>query len=678
MIKAQNNDRGRHISAHLNLGKSTGLEWLEADGLGGFASGTVSGIRTRRYHAVLLVATTPPAGRMVLVNGFDAWVETSEGTFALSSQRYAPDVVHPDGASRLVDFSDEPWPRWVWQINEKIAIEQELFAVHGEPLVALSWRAVSTSADLSSAKVIGTASSLKLRIRPFLSGRDFHSTHHENGTFRFDATETNERVEWRPYEGVPAIVARHNGSYSHEPSWYRSFLYSEEQARGLDCIEDCASPGLLTWDLANCDAALVIGVGDGQRLAEGAGTTSLIDNLAALERRRRAAFPTPLHRAADASLVQRGTGRTIIAGYPWFGDWGRDTFISLRGICLAAGRLDEARAILVEWASAVSEGMLPNRFPDRGETPEFNSVDASLWYVIAAAEYLHTSHATETDKAKLKEAIEKILSGYSVGTRFGIHADDDGLLACGQPGVQLTWMDAKVGDWVVTPRIGKPVEVQALWLNALHIGAAWSTRWKSLLEKGLASFYGRFANGEGLFDVVDSDHEHGTNDPSIRPNQIFAVGGLPFALLDGDKARGVVDLVENRLLTPLGLRSLAPDQPGYTPRYEGGVLQRDGSYHQGTVWPWLIGPFVEAWLRVRNGTTEAKAEARERFLVPLYEHLGEAGLGHVSEIADAEPPHTPRGCPFQAWSVGELLRVEALLGGRHSDVPGGETPPVLP
>jgi predicted glycogen debranching enzyme len=653
------------------------LEWLEADGLGGFASGTVSGIRTRRYHAMLLAATTPPAGRMVLVNGFDAWVETGEGTFALTSQLYAPDVVHPDGTSRLVDFVSEPWPRWIWRINDAITIEHQVFAVHKEPVVALAWRIRDAGTSRPDSERTGgdVPALCNLCVRLFLSGRDFHSTHHENGAFRFDATQTSEGVKWSPYEGVPEIIARHNGSYSHEPCWYRNFLYAEEQARGLDCMEDCASPGVLRWSIAKGDAVLLLCTGESRRLTVGnVGTIPLYESLAASERSRREALPTPLHRAADAYLVQRGTGRTIIAGYPWFGDWGRDTFIALRGLCLAAGRLDEARAILVEWADAVSEGMLPNRFPDQGETPEFNSVDASLWYVIAADEYLHSPHATSADEAKLTGAIEKILAGYSAGTRYGIHVDDDALLACGEPGVQLTWMDAKVGDWVVTPRIGKPVEVQALWFNALQIGAKGSTRWKSLLERGLDSFRRRFLNGDSLFDVIDCNHEHGKNDPSIRPNQIFAVGGLPYALLQGDRARRVVEQVEEQLLTPLGLRSLARGEPGYTARYEGGVLQRDGSYHQGTVWPWLIGPFVEAWLRVRSGTPEAKAAARERFLVPLHDHMGLAGLGHISEIADAEPPHTPRGCPFQAWSVGELLRVEALLDERCADSPAGKAP----
>jgi len=307
--------------------------------------------------------------------------------------------------------------------------------------------------------------------------------------------------------------------------------------------------------------------------------------------------------------------------------------------------------------------MLPNLFPDGGGTPEYNSVDASLWYVIACHEFLEATGNLPADIAILQPAMDAILDGYSRGTRFGIRADADGLLACGEPGVQLTWMDAKVGDWVVTPRIGKPVEVQALWLNALWAGARRNPRWQAPLDQGTAAFSARFWNAEraGLFDVLDCDHHAGTNDPSIRPNQIFAVGGLPLCLLPAEKARAVVDLVERELLTPLGLRSLAPGEPAYRPRYEGGVVERDGSYHQGTVWPWLIGPFVEAWLRVRGNSSGAIAEARERFLPPLEAHLRAAGLGHISEIADATAPHTPRGCPFQAWSLGEYLRILQIL-----------------
>jgi predicted glycogen debranching enzyme len=466
-----------------------------------------------------------------------------------------------------------------------------------------------------------------------------------------------DRVTWNPYPGVLRVTARSNGHYKSQPDWYRNFAYSEEQARGLDFVEDLASPGVFKFDLGARPAELVL-------VAEGheAVFSQSVDDLARQEQNRRTAFPSKLHKAADAYFVQRGTGKTLIAGYPWFGDWGRDTFIALRGLCLATGRFEDAKDILVEWAGTVSEGMLPNRFPDHGETPEFNSVDASLWYVIASHEFLQTasSSCTADQTAKIESAIEAILEGYSKGTRFGIRLDECGLLACGVPGVQLTWMDAKVGDWVVTPRIGKPVEVQALWLNALWIGAQRNPRWQSVFDSGQRSFRSRFWNESRrcLFDVIDRDHQHGTSDASLRPNQIFAVGGLPLCLLEEEPARAVVDVVEALLLTPKGLRSLGPQEPDYRAHYEGGVVQRDGSYHQGTVWPWLMGAFVEAWLRVRGNSSSAKERARNRFLPPLYEHLDEAGLGHVSEITDAEAPYTPRGCPFQAWSLGELLRLD--------------------
>ena len=644
-------------------------EWLEADGLGGFASGTVSGIRSRRYHALLLTATTPPAGRMVLANGFDAWVETPSGTFAISSQRYGPDVIHPDGASRIESFEYDPWPRWRYRIDD-LFIEQELFVPKGESAIFMSWKLVSPNdADL------------KLKVRPFLSGRDFHSTHHENSAFHFETEQNGQRVTFRSYDGVPAVIAYSNGSYTHEPTWYRNFLYSEELARGLDAVEDLASPGVFEFSLSQKPAVLtlaaeaVAGSGDPGSSNRPASTPPATESIEArhaqvrtIEQARRQYFSSPLERAADAYLVQRGKGKTLIAGYPWFGDWGRDTFIALRGLCIATGHLEEARDILLQWAGTVSEGMLPNRFPDQGEQPEFNSVDASLWYIIAVNDYLlaATKQPSLTDDCHTKElraAVEAILAGYNEGTRFGIRADRDGLLSAGEHGQQLTWMDARVDGHEITPRIGKPVEIQALWLNALAIGAKFSERWKKLFETGCASFESKFWNEHAghLADVIDCDHQPGVIDLTFRPNQIFAVGGLPLMLLSKEKARRVVDAVEMLLLTPIGLRSLAPGEPGYAPHYQGDSRARDSVYHQGTVWPWLIGAFVEAWVRVHGANAAARKKARARFLPPLYEHLNHAGLGHVSEICDAEPPHTPRGCPFQAWSLGELLRLERTV-----------------
>ncbi len=636
-------------------------EWLETDGLGGFASGTVSGRRSRRYHALLLTAATPPSGRFVLVNGFDACVETSAGRYAISSQHYSPDVVHPDGERRLVNFDAELWPKWTYQLEDGTLLEQEVLAERDSNRVLLRWRLVNPTDKIDKVSLI---------VRPFFSGRDYHALHRENSYFRFEPRAQNGRLLWRPYDGVPATAISSNAQYKHDPLWYRNFLYVEERARGLDCIEDLASPGEFRFDLISGDAMWLLEAlpSISSKDAKAAPIDEAAAGLLSRELSRRASFPSPVYRAADAYIVRRGNGTTIVAGYPWFTDWGRDTFIAIRGLCLATGRLDDASDILLGWADTVSEGMLPNRFPDHGELPEYNSVDASLWYVVAVHDFLEACRRTgrnvETEvQDRLRATMDQILVGYSRGTRYGIHLDTDGLLAAGTTGVQLTWMDAKVGDWVVTPRIGKPVEVQALWLNALWIASAFLPQWRSHLERGRASFQQRFWNEQAghLYDVVDCDHRPGTCDASLRPNQILAVGGLPYGLLDEEKARRVVDRVEHTLVTPIGLRSLAPSDSNYKARYWGGLSERDGAYHQGTVWPWLLGPFVEAWIRVRGATIDAKRTARQQFVEPLLKHLQEAGLGHISEIADAEAPHNPRGCPFQAWSLSELLRLEHVV-----------------
>jgi predicted glycogen debranching enzyme len=638
---------------------TTQQEWLETDGLGGFASGTAAGARTRRYHALLLTSEHGPAGRRTLVNGFDALVETSRGVYALSTQHYQPGVSSPNGLEHRQSFAADPWPRWVFELGDGTVVSQEIFVPKGLRASVVVWRLLTAKPGVT------------LRARPFLSGRDYHATHHENPAFRFDAERNGARVRWRPYDGVPAIHAIANGSYAHDPLWYRNFLYVEERARGLDDTEDLATPGVFTWNLSEHEAVWVfadesasnaIGSDPSQVAATAAGW-------ARAEQRRRAAFPTPLHRAADAYFVQRGAELTLAAGYPWFTDWGRDTFIALRGLAIATGRLADARGILLSWAGAISAGMVPNRFPDHGEQPEFNSVDASLWFIVAAHDLLTSAaqagfRVEEGEREFLQRSIESILDGFSRGTRHRIKLDEDGLLSAGEPGVQLTWMDAKVGDWVVTPRIGKPVEVQALWLNALWIATQFAPeRWNATLTRGLASFRNRFWNESRgcLYDVIDVDHEAGRVDATIRPNQIFAIGGLPLRLLDGDRAAHVLACVEKHLLTPLGLRSLSPEDPAFRPTYVGGVTERDSAYHQGPVWPWLIGPFVEAWLHVHGSTTANRTQARERFLKPFIAHLDEAGLGHVSEIADGAAPHAPRGCPWQAWSVAELLRLTTTV-----------------
>jgi predicted glycogen debranching enzyme len=632
-------------------------EWLETDGLGGFASGTASGVRTRRYHALLLPAVTPPTGRMVLVNGVEAWLEGPAGSVAVTSHVYSPDVIYPDGARHIDSFSVDPWPEWQFTVADGVKVLHEVLVAKGTAAVILTWRLASKKPGY------------RLRVRPLLSGRDYHTLQRENGNFCFEAVCKNNAVSWQPYPEVPRITAFTNGDYEHQPDWYRNFVYKEERARGLDYIEDLASPGVFHWDLSKAEAVLVLAAvsKNASLVKPRVAVKTAVKKIRSAERLRRRRL-TRLERSADDFIVSRGQGKTIIAGYPWFTDWGRDTFIALRGLCLATGNLETAREILITWAGAVSEGMVPNRFADRGETPLYNSVDASLWYVMVVHDYLATmakanKKVSRRDHKTLSDAVDAILEGYAKGTRFGIHMDTDGLLAAGEPGVQLTWMDAMVNGQIVTSRIGKPVEVQALWLNALWSRRAAAERWREIYACGCKSFRERFWNEAGgyLYDVVDCNYQPGTVDASFRPNQIFAVGGLPQVLLETEQARRVVDAVESRLWARLGLRSLAPGENGYKPHYEGGVEERDYAYHQGTVWPWLGGPFVEAWVRVNGGKAKAKKQARARFLAPLLQHLDEAGLGHISEIADAEPPHTPRGCPFQAWSLGEVLRLDQVV-----------------
>jgi len=635
-----------------NLDRSLNLEWLETNGRGGFASGTVAGANTRRYHALLLVARKPPTDRFVFVNHLEEWVETGGDRFPLSTNLY-PGAVHPDGFKRCTGFSTEPWPTWTYDCSG-IPIQREVLCVQDRDLVLIRWRLLKKP-----------TSPVTLLVRPMLSGRDYHATHHENMGLDPSSTESAGTVAWQPYRDLPAIRAFASGPYRHEPHWFRQVTFPIEQRRGLDFNEDWWSPGEFTVRLPAGQAASLV------LTSEPIGAADVEDLIAGERaRRRRLSDAAPggdpllgaLWTAAEHYVSIRGAQQTVIAGYPWFTDWGRDTFMSLPGLCLVTDRHDVAWQVIESFAAHVSEGMVPNRFPDVGEQPEYNTIDASLWFIHAIDRYL----AATQDDRRVREiawpAIKQILDGYRRGTRYGIAMDDDGLIRGGVPGAQLTWMDAKIGDWVVTPRHGKPVEIQALWVRALQVGEAlgntfgdrpFAERCRENRAKAVASFQRRFWYEAGgyLYDVIDGPEGH---DAALRPNQIYALS-LVDDLVPHERAQQILRVIEAHLLTPVGLRTLAPNDRRYRPRCEGGVAERDGAYHQGTVWPFLLGPFVTAWMNTFGKSAATRTKARG-FLNGLEAHLGEACLGQVSEIFDGDPPHHPRGCFAQAWSVAEPLR----------------------
>ena len=635
-----------------NYDAASSREWLETNGIGGFASSTISGSHTRRYHGLLTAATRPPLGRITTVSKFLESLIIGDDTFQLSTSRFSGKV-DSQACQYISRFRLDPFPVWNFRFGE-IELEKKLF------MPADSNTTVVTYSILENKK----EHDVLLEIKPLLAFVDYHHLQHEDPRFQSDFVATNGEVGIRPYPEMPEVFFLHNAiAVETAGDWYKSFEYAIEQERGFEFQEDLFQPFVMRFDL--------------QRPAEVIVTTEQNTKPASrLEkdeiRRRRGLVKTAnaedetmqtLALAADQFIVKRGSGHTVIAGYPWFSDWGRDTMISLPGLTLATNRRRIAREIILEFSEHISEGMLPNRFPDQGEEAEYNTVDATLWYFEAIRAYAEASGDFKTVRNELYEKLSLVVAAHLRGTRYNIHVDTDGLLYAGEPGVQLTWMDAKVGDKVITPRTGKPVEIQALWYNALKIMQDFAmrfghsedaSRFASMADLAKLSFNAVFWNESAncLFDVVGNVER----DASIRPNQIFAVS-LGHAILETERMKNVVDKVEAELLTPIGLRSLSPHDPAYVPYYRGSPFERDSAYHQGTVWAWLIGPFVDGYRKVYP----EREDRIQEFLAPLAGHLNEAGVGQISEIFDAEPPHAPRGCTAQAWSVAEVLRASATL-----------------
>jgi predicted glycogen debranching enzyme len=646
-----------------DVAEAASREWLETNGIGGFASSTIIGLDTRRYHGLLTAATKPPVGRVVLVSKLEETLVIDSARFELSANQYRG-AIHPRGYLYLNSFRLDPFPVFTYLV-EGIQIEKSAFLVHGENTVVVRYSLLDDSGSRSCA----------LEIRPLVAFRDFHSTTHSNEAIQREVETALGQATIKPYPDLPSLHFTHNAK-SIDPAgfWFYNFEYQRERERGLDSIEDLYSPFQLRFDLRKDAPAVVIASTDHHQVSE-AGRLEQQER----ERRRKIVATAPdrdalaeiLTAAADQFIVARGDRKSVIAGYPWFSDWGRDTMISLPGLTLVTGRYDDARNILRAFAGSIDQGMLPNRFPDSGQAPEYNTVDATLWMFHAIHEFLRYTRDYDFVRVNLYQPLIDIVAWHERGTRYGIRLDSDGLLQAGEPGVQLTWMDVKIGDWVATPRIGKPVEIQALWYNALrlmeHLARGFGDRdeadhYSALAERTRARFGQVFWNeAEGcLYDVVSDSGA----DSSIRPNQILSVS-LPYPLLDGDKALRVVEVVEWELLTPYGLRTLSPRDPNYRGRYGGDPRSRDSAYHQGTVWPWLLGPFLTAYVRVHGSSVEARNRAG-RFLDPLRQHLWQAGLGQISEVFDGDPPHHPGGCVAQAWSVAEVLRtyVEDALGQR--------------
>ena len=659
-----------------NLDAALSREWLETNGLGGFASSTIVGLNTRRYHGLLVAATKPPVGRYVLLSKLEETLVVDGQKFDLSANRY-PGVVHPQGYQYLKQFRLNPFPVSTYEVNG-IQIEKTVFMIHGENSTVVQYELKKKRGVFPQA--------VSLEVRPLMAFRDYHSTTHENDGLNSTLEVGAEVVAFAPYSGLPILYVAHNGAQIEKTGlWYRSFELDRERERGLDFVEDLFQPYELRFDLmTNPKADLIASTEqrDARCVSEYRGTE--------VARRRKILASAPadddfvraLTVAAEQFIVKRGEQKTVIAGYPWFSDWGRDTMISLPGSTLPTGNFDVARSILKTFAEHVDQGMLPNRFPDAGEAPEYNTVDATLWFFEAIRAYVAYTDDLEFVR-EVYPTLNDIISWHVKGTRYGIKLDPTGLLSSGEPGVQLTWMDAKVGDWVVTPRRGKPVEIQALWFNALCVMEEFARRlddvnnqkrFRSMSTLTQWSFNRLFWNEKSncLYDVING----GPPDASIRPNQIFAAS-LHHSMLTQERAKLVVEKVREHLLTPYGLRSLSPSDANYKGRYAGDPVSRDSAYHQGTVWPWLMGPFLTAYLKTHHASEAARKQALQ-WIAPLQAYLTDAGVGQIPEVFDGDPPHRSGGCIAQAWSVAELLRVlsENLLSLEQKDLRSEHRVPV--
>jgi len=649
---------GREICGDLAAAESR--EWLVTNGIGGYASGTIAGSQTRRYHGLLVAALQPPVGRTQLVSAIDEIAHYAGEDFSLATHRWASGAVEPKGFLLLEDFRLEgSTPVWTYALSDAL-LEKRIWMRQGENTNVIQYTLQRGS------------SALEIDLKAFVNYRDFHSLTHA-GDWRMNITPVEHGVQVQAFDGAtPFYLKSSVSSCQPQHEWYIGCNYSEETERGLSDREDRLfaalfraklEPGSSVTVVVSTEAAASLD-GETARAEQANHDVKLFQAWQAKTEDLAGEAPSWLWQlilAADQFIVKRSlpeepNGRSIIAGYHWFGDWGRDTMIALPGLTLTAGRAGIARQILLAFSRYVDGGMLPNNFPDAGGKPEYNTVDAALWHFESIRQYFGATQDAVTLQ-KLFPVLASMIDAHMAGARYNIHADPaDGLLYAGAPGVQLTWMDAKIGDWIVTPRTGKPVEINALWINALETMTGFARLlakpadvYEKLVAKAKLSFQ-RFWNADRncCFDVIDSPGIG--NDAALRPNQIFAVS-LPVSPLTPEQQKAVVDVCARHLLTSHGLRSLAPGEAGYTGHYGGSPRDRDAAYHQGTVWGWLLGSFALAHYRVYHDR-----QAALRFLEPLGRQIYASGLGTLSEIFDGDAPFAPRGCIAQAWTVAEVLR----------------------
>ena len=618
-----------------DLEASTRREWLVSDGAGGYAMGTVAGLRTRRYHGLLVVAVDGPGRRMLGLAALDPVLVLGDARIRLATDEWGDGTVDPRGHELLASFDlADGLPRWRWQIGGTV-LEREVAARHGSPVVGVVHRLVAADRPVA------------LELTPLCTWRDVHGERHaedppqvdsDGSGFVFESAYRVEGAGWQPggewYRDVRARAEAERGLPDREDLWAAGRFRAELSIGGIHEVTAAAAP--VTGALMPAEKIVTSARQRARDLVKAAGARDEID--------------AELVLAADKFAITTDGRPTAVAGYPWFGEWSRDLMISYEGLYLATNRHEEGREVLRASAATVSEGMLANT-ADTGSL-EYNTVDGTLWFVDAVGRHLSVTGDDELGH-ELAPVLEQVVEHHIDGTRYGIGVDEDGLLREGAEGSALTWMDARVDGVPVTRRAGKPVEVNALWLRALDVagqlaadGAA-RDRCSALRKQASSSFVARFTRpeGGGLLDVVDGPEG---DDPSVRPNQLLAVS-LPNTPLDAGTARAVVETCSRSLFTPLGLRSLAPDDPRYRPYHRGGPAERDAAYHQGTVWPWLLGPYADA-ARVVGVPLDGALDGIEA-------HLGEWGLGSISETADGAEPHTATGCPFQAWSVAEVLRI---------------------